>query len=160
MNGTTSPLGAARDLGVVGDPAQEVTAGITVRRFRYEDAGEQRPLTSVPVPVPVRWTVSPQRRRSLTRLVVVLLEVLDTRRPLAGVTAMVAPPVARYLRASRMLQRAGTSRVLSTRIDVPRPGVAEVAAVCRIGGQVRAVALRVERGDDGGGWIATVLRVL
>ena len=113
--------------------------------------------------VPAEPVVDDATRARLTRLVVVLLELLDGRRPAAAAAALGSPQVARYLAAFGRRRVVSTSRALSVRIYQPRPGSAEVAAVCVIDRACRAVALRAERDEhpfDGHAWRVTALRVL
>ncbi|HEY0811644.1 MAG TPA: Rv3235 family protein, partial [Pseudonocardia sp.] len=63
-----------------------------------------------------------------------------------------------YWRAEAARKRPGApSRVLRLRVFLPHPDAAEVAAVCRIDGRVRALAARFER--RGQAWCCTVLRL-
>jgi len=113
--------------------------------------------------VPVEPVVDEATRVRLTRLVVVLLEFLDGRRPAAAAAAVGSPQVARYLAAYGRRRVVSASRALSVRIYQPRRGSAEVAAVCVIDRTFRAVALRVERDEHpfaGNAWRVTALRVL
>lgn len=145
-----------------------------IRRVAYEpEPGVVVPQTQTQVSagaavvgVPVEPVVSRETRERITRLVVVILEVLDGRRPLAavaGVNPLVTPAVARYLRATMRTRAARSSRAMSVRVFAPRAGAVEVAAVCVIGRACRAVALRFERDDhpfDGHPWRVVALRVL
>ena len=151
-----------------GSPAESLvisaTPSYTLRRVNSGPAGVAPVAPRPPVAVPQMWQASREVRAQLTRVVVLLLEVLDGRRPVAGVAVLVTPPVARYLRAARTVRPGTVSRLLSAaHVFTPRPGVAEVAAVCRINSKVRAVALRFEldvQPDDGPAWRVSVLRVL
>lgn len=146
--------------------------GFRIRRVSYEpQVGAVLPqvapdAVATPVGVPVEPLVSRETRERITRLVVVLLEVLDGRRPLAavaGVNALVTPAVTRYLRTKIGPQVGRSSRALSVHVAAPRAGAVEVAAVCVIGRAWRAVALRVERDDhpfDGHAWRVVALRIL
>jgi hypothetical protein len=146
-----------------------------LRRVAYEPPAERFierepvavPAVGSPAPagaVPVEPVVDEATRVRLTRLVVVLLELLDGRRPAAAAAALGSPQVARYLTSSFSRRRVvSASRALSVRIYQPRPGSAEVAAVCVIDRAFRAVALRAERDEhpfDGHAWRVTALRVL
>ncbi|MDN5749318.1 MAG: Rv3235 family protein [Pseudonocardia sp.] len=158
------------------DAPQAGSGGPILRHVVYEPAVEHAPVAApAPAPVelgavaaprpvgvvPAEWVVDEATRQRITRLVVVLLEVLDGRR--APVAALGAAPVLRYLAVYSRRRALSASRALSVRIYQPRPFSAEVAAVCVIDGAYRAVALRVERDEhpfDGYAWRATALRVL
>lgn len=149
-------------------------AGPVLRRVAYEPPAErfvarepvEIPAVGSSVPagaVPVEPVVDEATRVRVMRLVVVLLELLDGRRPAAAAAAVCSPPVVRYLAAFGRRRVVRASRALSVRIYQPRPAAAEVAAVCVIDRAFRAVALRVERDEhpfDGHAWRVTVLRVL
>lgn len=161
MNHTTPPVQTSACT-----PAEALvisaTPSYTLRRINLDTT---RPTaTRPPVAVPQMWQASREIQAQLTRVVALLLEVLDGRRPVGGVAVLVTPPVARYLRAGRTVQPGTASRLLSAvHVFTPRPGVAEVAAVCRINQKVRAVALRFEldtQPDDGPAWRVSALRVL
>ena len=170
MNHTTPQTGATQGETTSGERAPveawvtiAATSSFTLRRVS-PDAGRAVPVVpESAVVVPQMWQASREVRAQLARVVVLLLEVLDGRRPVAGVAVLVAPSVARYLRATRRVRPGAASRVVSVHVFTPRPGAAEVAAVCRISGKARAVALRFEldtQPDDGPGWRVTALRVL
>lgn len=162
MGSTTTP-GSATATGfrvrrVVTDPPAEPHAGGQPAAAAWRHAP-----TSELVDV---LDVDALTRQELVRLVGVLLEVLDGRRPLAQLATrgLVAPEVARYLRADRRAGRGRrVSRVESVHVCAPRAGVAEIAAVCRIEGAVRAVALRAERDEqpyDDRPWRVVALRII
>lgn len=144
-----------------------------LRRVAYEPPAErfverepvELPAVEISASAPAGEVpvVDEATRVRLTRLVVVLLELLDGRRPAAAAAALGCPQVARYLAAFGRRRVVSTSRALSVRIYQPRPGSAEVAAVCVIDRAFRAVALRAERDEhpfDGHAWRVTALRVL
>ncbi|MFC5208373.1 Rv3235 family protein [Pseudonocardia sulfidoxydans] len=96
-------------------------------------------------------------RRAIGESVGLILEVVGGRVPALRLARIAAPQVQRYAAAATHradLRRAvGTrrpagaatgDRVCSLRIDRPADGVAEVAAVCRFGRRVRAMACRFE----------------
>ena len=149
-----------------------------LRPVRYEpdpDAAVPTPVPATPArgPAPDRPTLhepGPDERaaddEALRRAHAVLrlaLEVLDGRRPAAHLVAHVAPPALRYVRAAARpdSRPAPTpSRLTSLRVCRPRARVAEVAAVCKVDGRIRALAARFERsGDAPSGWRCTVLRL-
>ncbi|GAA1876050.1 hypothetical protein GCM10009836_66720 [Pseudonocardia ailaonensis] len=95
------------------------------------------------------------------------LEILDGRRPLPHLAPHVTPAVLRYLAAGAPRQlRPRTPRAAgqgtgmrSLHVSLPGRADAEVAAVCRIAGRVRAVAAHLERTSTGD-WHCTALRIL
>jgi hypothetical protein len=144
---------------VVTEPPAQPQIGGSVPDAAARQASSAPELMGVPV-------VDGVARRELVRLVGLLVEALDGRRPLAQLATrgLIAPEVARYLRAE---QRAGqprqASRVGSVHVYAPRADAVEIAAVCRIRGAVRAVALRAERDEhpyDGRPWRVVALRVI
>lgn len=156
------------------DTPQAGRSGPVLRRLVYEarpgqDTGGgpvELPAVGDPAPagvVPVESVVDDATRARITRLVVVLLELLDRRRPAAAAAALGSPQVVRYLAAYGRRRAVSASRALSVRIYQPRTGSAEVAAVCVIDRTIRAVALRIDRDEhpfDGHEWRVTALRVL
>jgi hypothetical protein len=78
-----------------------------------------------------------------------ILEVLDRRRPLTHLHPVLTPHTIRYMRVvtERLpsTTRQGDARLLSIRMCQPAANVAEVAAVCTLGGRPRALAARFER---------------
>lgn len=145
------------------DTPQAGRPGPVLRRVVYEPRPEQ-----VTGSVPVESVVDDATRVRITRLVVVLLELLDGRRPAAAAAAVGSPQVVRYLAAYGRRRAVSASRALSVRIYQPRTGSAEVAAVCVIDRTIRAVALRIDRDEHpfsdhqgrGHEWRVTALRVL
>ncbi len=137
----------------------------TVHRLRYEPApGRRAPaaagLRVVAPPLPF---VLPEQdeapvRRSVGGILQRAIEVLDGRRAPEHLEALLASDVLGYWRAEAARKRAGTaSRMLRMRVFLPHPDAAEVAAVCRVDGRVRALAARFER--RGPTWCCTVLRL-
>ncbi|WP_214370975.1 Rv3235 family protein [Pseudonocardia sp. H11422] len=101
------------------------------------------------------------RRRAQETLRLVL-EVIDGRRSAAQLDRLLEPSVLRYVVAAATqpaVRRDGCARLRSIRLDQPRPGAAEVAAVCRLGGRIRALAARFDRDDATGHWRCTALRI-
>ena len=87
------------------------------------------------------------------------VEVLDGRRPPEQLATRLDPGTLGQWRAARACRRtAAASRVLRLRLCLPHAEAAEVAAVCRIDGQVRAVAARFER--HGPAWTCTLLELV
>jgi hypothetical protein len=146
-------------------PGPRTAPIVAVRRSRYEP--EPGPTATPP---PLRAALSPagapssaaeqhveaqQRVAAALRLA---LEVLDGRRAEAHLAGVAAPAVLRYWRAARDQRHVrGPARITAMRLCLPAPGAAEVAAVCRIDGRVRALAARFER--RGGRWRCTALRL-
>lgn len=158
-----------------------------VRPLRYEPETEAVPvqlaLVAAPPqpraplprpPVPQRTIEDELVRRRAQQALRLTLEVLDGRRPCGQLGGLVEPAVRRYVAAAAAHRAAGrpapSARLRSLRLDQPRPGVAEVAAVCELGGRIRAIAARFELLDgpaarfelrDGpvAGWRCTALRL-
>ena len=111
-------------------------------------------------------------RRAIGESVGLILQVITGRVPAPRLARLAAPQVQRYAAAAvhRVdLRRAlctrrppgppAGDRVSSMRIDRPADGVAEVAAVCRFGDRVRAIAARFEQGTDDARWTCVALRL-
>jgi hypothetical protein len=111
-----------------------------------------RPPASAPVEVPQGLPFDRAACATAHRTLTLILEVLDRRRPLVQLSPVLAPPAFRYLGVVTdwlpSSAHRGDARVLSIRMCQPRADVAEVAAVCRLGGRVRALAARFERHHD------------
>ena len=137
-----------------------------VQRLRYEPAPGTRALRParhrvVRPPDPVPLAVPDERavRRAVGVTLRVAIEALDGRRTFDQLAAHLTPGPMGYWRAETARRRSGgSSRVLRLRIFLPHPGAAEVAAVCRVDGQVRALAARFECCEAR--WQCTVLRLL
>ncbi len=87
------------------------------------------------------------------------VEVFDGKRPPEQLASRLDPGTLGRWRAERARRRtAAVSRVLRLRLCLPHPEAAEVAAVCRIDGRVRALAARFER--HGPAWTCTLLQLL
>lgn len=100
--------------------------------------------------------VAPERRLSeedARRLLVVVLEVVDGRRPLPQLAGVVDEDVVRELRVVSGRLRLGRVRVCRVGAQV-----AELSGTVLRGERVLAVAARVEHLD--GGWVCTVFKVL
>ena len=146
-----------------GDPS-----GPRLRLIRYAPEPGQPPLPAPPRPIPVvappTWETEETERAARLAAVRVLrlaLEVLDGRRPATQLAAHLEPRAVRYWRAALPASRpALPSRLLRLVLCVPAAGVAEVAAVCRIGGRVRALATRFEQVEaEPTRWRCTVIRL-
>ena len=98
-------------------------------------------------------------RRSVGTTLRLAVEVFDGKRPREQLaTRLDAGTLGRW-RAERARRRtAAVSRVLRLRLCLPHPEAAEVAAVCRIDGRVRALAARFER--HGPVWTCTLLQLV
>jgi hypothetical protein len=138
----------------------------TVRRLRYEPTpGSRAPLAArrrvVAPPEPYVLAALDERavRRAVGSTLRLAIEVLDGRRTPDQLEARLDPSPLGYWRAEAARKRSGSaSRVLRVRVLLPHPDAAEVAAVCRIDGRVRALAARFER--RGSAWCCTVLRLV
>lgn len=139
-----------------------------LRLLRYEpEPGEDPPPSPPPVLVatplaPGTDDSDPAVRRAAVHVLRVAVEVLDGRRPAAHLERHLTPRALRYWRAAAesRSRRDGASQILRLVLCRPSAATAEVAAVCRIGGRVRALAVRFEEATDApAGWRVTVLRL-
>ncbi len=137
-----------------------------LRRMRYEP--EPRTAAAVPVPpepVPVVATTprppdAERVRRVLAGTVRLAMEVLDGRRPSAHLGHHFDAATLRYWRVATHQRRVrAPARVVRMLVCIPRPGAAEVTAVCDIDGRVRALAARFEQPDPAAVWRCTALRL-
>jgi hypothetical protein len=153
------------------DAAQPVGRPAAVPRLRLlrhepdPDGPEPAPLPAgrpaVPVPDDLRET--PELRRRAHQVLVLLVEVLDGRRPLAHLSAHVEPGPLRGVRAAlaRPATARSASRLTSLHVSRPRVDAIEVAAVRRVGGRARALAARFEgRPEEPARWRCVTLRLL
>lgn len=165
--------------GIAGSGSTTTAEAIQVRRFAYESeaaapAGPAqcpqcghmiettRAVSVAPVvePEPVQDLPQDLRVRvGVERAVMLVLEVIDGRRADSQFAASMVLPVRRYLRATAALYRnPRRSTLRSVRVCQPADGVAEVAAVCEIGGRPLALAARLESVQGATVW--TSLRLL
>lgn len=102
--------------------------------------------------------VTDVERAAVARLVAIICEVLDLRRPVAQLPA--AAPAVRYLRAARPTRPRvnGATRVLSVRASRPTRDGIEVVAVLQVDGRPRALAARLD--GPAGAWTMTAVRIL
>ena len=99
--------------------------------------------------------------KAVLRTVVLLVDVLDQRRPAKCLGDLVEPLVLRYLRAvpAGMDGLRGGVRLLSFHPAQPREGAVEVAATIRLRGRRRALAASFElAGIDR--WVCQTVRIL
>jgi uncharacterized protein DUF6459 len=88
-------------------------------------------------------------RRRAHQVLLLVLEVVDGRRPLAHVVPHLDPRVVRYVRATCGPRAARPPvRMTSLHVHRPQPGAVEVAAVVRAGPRARVVAARFEGHPD------------
>ena len=98
-------------------------------------------------------------RRTVGTTLRLAVEVFDGRRPPEQLATRLDPGTLGRWRAERARRRtAAASRVLRLRLCLPHAEAAEVAAVCRIDGRVRALAARFER--QGPAWTCTLLQLV
>ena len=98
-------------------------------------------------------------RRTVDTTLRLAVEVFDGRRPPEQLATRLDPGTLGRWRAQRTRRRKiGVSRVLRLRLCLPHAEAAEVAAVCRIDGRVRALAARFER--EGPAWTCTLLQLV
>ncbi|MCE0766427.1 Rv3235 family protein [Pseudonocardia kujensis] len=101
-------------------------------------------------------------RRRAELVVRTALEVLDGRRPVRQLAPYATPQVLRYVNAGvprRGHTRAAGASLRSLHMSLPARTAAEVAAVCRFGAKVRALAARLELTGQGE-WRCVALRVI
>jgi len=144
-------------------------APVQVRRARYEpepgDALASPPLPPQRPEVPTAEIITTAQaaaaHRELVPVLRVAVEVLDGRRPATHLDQVADPGVLRYWRAARDARRTGPpTRLGRMHVCLPTPDVVEVAAVCKVGGRVRALAARFERTGPGPrGWRWTAVRL-
>ena len=97
-------------------------------------------------------------RRAVGSTLQLVFEVFDGHRTPDQLEGRLDPDPLGYWRAEAARRGpSGASKVLRLRVFLPHPDAAEVAAVCRIDGRVRALAARLER--RGTGWCVAVLRL-
>ena len=117
-----------------------------------------------PPPVCTEEPLDPTAVAAACRIVALVLEVWNGRRPAEHLDPFLDPGPARYLRlVAEQLAPRRSARLSSIRICQPRAGAAEITAVCRIGRRTRAIAARLERGQGptGGrsGWRCRVIQL-
>lgn len=130
--------------------------------------------TALPDYEPATTTPRPRRRpadrsvaitdaqaRSLAAVVVrLVLEVLEGRRPVRQLSAMLHPQILAKLETTLRTDRSptrATLRLRTVRIYRPRPTAIEASAVVQSGPRCRAVALRLEQ--TGTRWTCTALHL-
>jgi hypothetical protein len=98
-------------------------------------------------------------RRSVGTTLRLAVEVLDGKRPPEQLATRLDPGTLGRWRAARACRRtSAVSRLLRLRVCCPHAEAAEVAAVCRVDGRVRALAARFER--RGPAWTCTLLQLV
>ncbi|MGD9987178.1 Rv3235 family protein [Pseudonocardia sp.] len=132
------------------------------------------PQPSAPDPAAVQAAHAAERaeQRVIGASVGLILHVIGGRVPAPRLARIAAPQVQRYAAAAahradlrrgvgsrRPTGPAPGDRVCSLRIDRPAAGVAEVAAVCRFGERVRALAARFEQRSGQAPWTCVALRL-
>ncbi|MHA6792925.1 Rv3235 family protein [Pseudonocardia bannensis] len=141
------------------EPGPSRPRSVAVPEQRPRPSGsDARPATDRLHRIPPEDDPARRQAQGTLRLV---LEVIDGRRPAAQLGRLLEPSVLRYVTAAATqpgVRRDGCARLRSLRLDRPRPDAAEVAAVCRLGGRIRALAARFERSDTGL-WRCTALRI-
>lgn len=160
-------------------------AGEQVRRVAPASGPAHSPPGDQPVPQPRPAPAAPsipeQRahpvttaRRRAESVLRMALEVMEGRRPVAHLAPFVTPGVVRYVAAAAESPywhgprtairpaprpRPGAPALRSLRVVLPGPDAAEITAVCRFRGRVRAVAGRMRLGADRE-WRCVALRML
>ena len=96
-------------------------------------------------PVEPRPDVEPATRGMVRRLLIVILETLDGRRPLTQLRGQLAPLVFSSIETRvRTLTAPRTSRLRSLHTCQPASGVVEACGIVDFGPAIRAVAARFE----------------
>jgi len=132
--------------------------------LRYEPRpGARAVVVRRVVPPPEPYVPPPMDtqgvRRSVGTTLRLAVEVLDGRRPPEQLATRLDPGTLGRWRAARACRRtSGVSRLLRLRLCLPHAEAAEVAAVCRVDGRVRALAARIER--HGPAWTCTHLQLV
>jgi hypothetical protein len=112
------------------------------------------PAPFVPPPVDTAGV-----RRSVGTTLRLAVEVFDGKRPPEQLASRLDPGTLGRWRAARSRRRtSAVSRLLRLRLCLLHAEAAEVAAVCRIDGRVRALAARFERHDSA--WTCTYLQLV
>jgi hypothetical protein len=118
-----------------------------------------RRLVAIPEPFVPPALDTEGVRRTVDTTLRLAVEVFDGRRPSEQLATRLDRGTLRRWRAQRTRTRkTGVSRVLRLRLCLPHAEAAEVAAVCRIDGRVRALAARFER--EGPLWTCTLLQLV
>jgi hypothetical protein len=138
-----------RDSTIAGDPARR-------GRAATDGLAARRPPCGPALPEPRRWAA---------QFVQAAIEVTTGLRPPSQLLRWTSDEVQAMLARRAELARQAAHRgrtprrgvVRSTRVCIPRDGVAEACAVVADGTRVRAVALRLEGVD--GRWRATALQI-
>jgi hypothetical protein len=148
------------------DVPRPVAIAPRLRRMRYEpEPGAVPARVPAPAPHPVdhdlpRPADTERVRRALAGTVRLALEVLDGRRPQAHLGRHFDAAALRYWSVATHRRRVrAPARVVRILLCLPRPGAAEVTAVCDIDGRVRALAARFEQRDPAAAWRCTALRL-
>ena len=152
-------------------PASSILSSSVGRRFRircvdYEPPVERflvGPPARTPVSVPADLPFDPAVRARARRVLQVVLEVLDGHRPPGQLSPILDPSPLAYLRAvagQMAVGRRQRSRLGTIRVCQPHEAAAEVAAVCRVGGRIRALAMRLEQAGADPGWRCRAIRLI
>lgn len=131
--------------------------------YRLADLAElPRPVASAP-PIPTAPIAEPHSppisRAMVTRLVMVILEVLIGRRSVSQLGSLATDTVRNALARRISHQGHNIRRLRSMRISTPSQDVLEVAGTVECGQRVRAVAGRLEYAPQTG-WQCTAFTLL
>ena len=132
--------------------------------LRYEPRPGARAVVVRRVAAPPEPFVPPPMdtegvRRSVGTTLRLAVEVLDGRRPPEQLATRLDPgTLGGGAPRGRAAAPSAVSRLLRLRLCLPHAEAAEVAAVCRIDGRVRALAARFER--HGPAWTCTHLQLV
>jgi hypothetical protein len=169
------PHGTHRPGLAVTDPAPARQAAPRLRLLRYEpdptapppasSARRERTAALAPEdPWPGGAKELAALRERAGQVLRLVLEVLDGRRPLTHLSAHLAPPALRYVRAAHAQRPAvrQPSRMTSLHVSRPCEDAVEVTAVYRLRERARALAARFEgpAPEDPSSWRCVTLRLL
>ena len=170
MSTHTSPGPAAQHHdGLPGDQhiaipaaAADAEAPFLVRRADYEPEPTTDPVPSWDAPAPTGpptpdLPADPAARRAAERVLRVIVEILDGRRPADHLDGLATPAVVRCVRFAR--HRVNGSWLARVRVVQPHEKAVEVAAVCRSGRGVHAIAARLDH-TRRRGWRCTAFRLI
>jgi hypothetical protein len=132
-----------------------------IRPVRYEPDPSPfaRPATQPALPaapVTADLPCEPEARSAAQRLLRIVIDILNKRRPLIQLKDIADPSVIRCVRVA--IPDHDIVQTRSLHITQPRAGAGEVTAVCRVGTRYRAIALRLDHRPVG--WRCTALRLL
>lgn len=135
---------------------------VGLRRVDYEPEPTTNVDTSRDAAVPTgRPTpdlpTDPAARHTAQRLLHVIVEILDRRRPVNQLDGVATPAAVRCVRFAR--DRVHGACLVRVRVSQPHEKAIEVSAVCRTSRQVHAIAARFDH-TRRHGWRCTAFRLI